>query len=423
MPGTPSRRIAVTGVFDLQNYGDLMFPVIARHRLSSGFDVVPVAPTAMRPNLSDAIDPVSLAELFGGSLRFDGLLIGGGYMIHALPMDFMPGYGPAGVAEWAGAGLWVGATIAAGGGDMPIAWNAPGVPHRFTPRQKRLMAPVLRAADYVAVRDRGAAQLLDAPADVPVTIVPDPVADLSRMWPRSGLEAEWRALLARKGVSGAARTLAVHLRDRAVAGIAMAEIAAALDELARRHTMLPVLVAVGANHDDPATMRALAAEMQGPRLLLDDPLSLREISAAFAFASLYIGSSLHGYIASASYGVPGVLVARPAYRKFSGFLDHSGRADDLAFQWDEAFAKAAERAASARSTPLPPHVFTALDTHWEHVTKVLAAPSTRRAQRDELLAHAKNQEGIVAMLRPYLSHTGAFSPDALSGAGLRRAGT
>ncbi len=70
--------------------------------------------------------------------------------------------------------------------------------------------------------------------------------------------------------------------------------------------------------------------MTGPHVLLDDPLGLREIAAAIADAALYVGASFHGYVTAAVYDVPGVMVARPAFRKFGGFLRQTGRMQDLA---------------------------------------------------------------------------------------------
>src|SRR5262249_47963886 len=96
-----------------------------------------------------------------------------------------------------------------------------------------------------------------------------------------------------------------------------------------------------------------------------------------------IGASLHGYIAAAAYGVPAVLVAQPSYRKFQGFLDHTGRGQDLARDWPGAFALARSRA--DRSVPMPDRVLDALDAHWRGVADALADPAARRAERHAFL--------------------------------------
>jgi hypothetical protein len=155
-----------------------------------------------------------------------------------------------------------------------------------------------------------------------------------------------------------------------------------------------MLVAVGRSHDDATVARTLAPHLGVAHLLLDDPKTLREITAALAYSVLYVGASLHGYIVSAAYDVPGVLLARPAYQKFSGFLEHSGRMQDLARSWDEALQIAAVRAQEAPSRRIPPSVATAIDAHWRAVSAALRDPGANRVARGAF-THAMLRFGIA----------------------------
>ena len=125
-----------------------------------------------------------------------GILIGGGYIIHAHSLDFLDHYAGAGIGSWCGAGLWLGATLAAALRDIPLAWNAPGVPHPFSARQHRLLAPALQAASYVSVRDEGSRRLLAPHGAADIAVVPDPIADLPRLWPKAKLADDYHQLLA-----------------------------------------------------------------------------------------------------------------------------------------------------------------------------------------------------------------------------------
>ena len=91
------------------------------------------------------------------------------------------------LASWAGPGLWLGAGLAAALRDIPLIWNAPGVPHPFARGFRPVVDSALEAADYVSVRDTGSAELLAAPREIDVRIVPDTIAELARMWPVSFL--------------------------------------------------------------------------------------------------------------------------------------------------------------------------------------------------------------------------------------------
>ena len=402
------RRVLVTGMFDMANYGDLLFPLVARHHLSAhGIEIVPVAPSAPDPGIGDAIPPLGLDSLLDEAVAADGFLIGGGYIVHGHPLSFIEDYSAGDAADWAGAGLWLGASVAAALRDVPLAWNAPGVPHPIGRRLAAVVAQALRSADYVSVRDRGSAELLAAPADVPVHIVPDPIAGLPALWPREGLAEAFRTLVARKGADPSARFLAVHLRRRSVAGVPLADIAAAIDGFAARHRLTPLVVAVGRSHDDPTLARLLAPLMRSPHILLDDPLGLREITAALAWSNLYVGASLHGYVVSAAYGVPGVLVARPAYRKFGGFLEHAGRPQDLARDWVQAFALAGGRLRDGRNDGLPPGVAADLNTHWNRVAAALLDGERRRAERRVFaraaMCHAADPINAADIVRGFLA--------------------
>jgi len=386
-PGDARRRVFVTGVFDIQNFGDLLFPLIAAHRLARhGFDVVPVAPSSTPSRLGDAMDPVDIASMLSDRTAVDAILVGGGYMINVHPTDFLEEYAGDGISGWAMAGLWLGATLAAALRDVPVLWNAPGVPHPFGRRIRPIVEAAVAAAGYLSVRDRGGAELLGAPDGVRVKIVPDTIADLAGMWPRESLSDAFGEFLRRKQADPECRFLALHLRKRSIAGSTMGDLAARIDAFTAEHGLTALLVAVGRSHDDPGVARELSRHLRRPHILLDDPLGLREMCAAFANSALYIGASLHGYIASCAYGVPGMLVARPAYRKFKGFLEHTGRLDDLAGTWDDALAVGAARAREPRSARITPAALAALDEHWTTIRACIDQPEAKRAERHAFVA-------------------------------------
>lgn len=381
------RRIFLTGVFDMQNYGDLLFPLIAQFRLRPyGIDVVPVAPTSASPGLQDAIAPIDVPEMFDSKTATDGIVIGGGYIIHAHRMDVLREYQDGGVGEWAGPSLWIGAALAAALRDVPLAWNAPGVPHPIAPSQRALTDAALAASSYVSLRDRGGAQLLAAPLTTPVALVPDPIAELARMWPRQELESPFRSLLARKNCSAETGFIVVHFRNRSLAGHKTDEAAAMLARFAIAQGVTPIIAAVGRAHDDDLLARAISASLEIPHILLDDAANLKEVAAAIAFSRFYLGASLHGYVTAAAYGVPGVLVARPAYRKFGGFLEHTGRMDDLARDWPQAYDSARARMGESIAQRVPDAVFTALDEHWRRIRAALDAPSAGAEGRRRFLS-------------------------------------
>ncbi|MBP0445064.1 polysaccharide pyruvyl transferase family protein [Roseomonas sp. SSH11] len=371
----------IFGTFDVQNYGDLLFPIIAAHRLAAhGIEVVPVSPTDSLTGLAGAPEPRRLRDasrvIDGLSERraVAGLLIGGGNIIHNGPAN-LADYRQEGMFDWAYAGLWLGATLLAAIHNLPVAWNAPGVPRPLAAplRGHVMLRQALQAADHVSVRDDASVDNLHVSPHVMPQVVPDTAAEIARVWPRAALAPAFASLLERKAVQAGGPFLTVHVKARSMER-PHAEMAEQIEGFAAAHGMTPILLALGLCHGDEVDARRIGRFMRRPHIVLDDPLSLQEIAGSIAHAALHLGSSLHGYITAAAYDVPSALVARPTLAKFAGFLAHTGRTGDLAESWDDAFARAAELAKPSSGRRIPDHVFHMLDLHWARILATLNAP-------------------------------------------------
>jgi polysaccharide pyruvyl transferase WcaK-like protein len=377
-------RVFQTGTFDVQNYGDLLFPLLASFRLRPwNIEVLPVSPTGLPVGWEGAAASRRLTDMLNMRETVHGVLIGGGNIVHAGPANLRD-YEMGDLYDWAYAGLWFGATLAAAMRNVPVAWNAPGVPRPvLTPANTLYMEAALRAADYLSVRDSASAEHLRADR-VDCRLVPDTAIDLARMWPRASLADPFRSLLDRKQAPQDARYLAVNIRERSLDND-HAAVADGLATLADGYGLTPLLVAVGPCHNDHTTARHIARCLRRDHVLLDDPIGPIEITAAIAGAALYIGASLHGYIASAAYGVPGILVALPELPKFTGFLRQIGRLADLAGDWSEAFAIGARHLAEAQRPRIPDDVHDVLDRHWEQIAHTFLKPAQKMADRTRFL--------------------------------------
>jgi hypothetical protein len=183
--------------------------------------------------------------------------------------------------------------------------------------------------------------------------------------------------------------------------------------------LVPILVAIGPSLDDSALARTFSEHLQIRHILLDDPLSLREITSVLAHAALYLGASMHGYIAAAAYGVPGLMVARPAYRKFAGFLEHTGRTEDFVRDWPEALLVGGRRAKEGRKQRIPDSVFGALDAHWAKIRAGVSDPGCKRAARGAFLNSVVGQGlksgGPGWALRPVLGRGVKTQPTTRGG--------
>src|SRR5437762_2061392 len=76
-------RIAIVGTFDVSNFGDLLFPLLAERELSKRLTNIELIPYSYR-EMSDASWPYRVRSLDGFAeeiMDFDLVLIGGGHLI------------------------------------------------------------------------------------------------------------------------------------------------------------------------------------------------------------------------------------------------------------------------------------------------------------------------------------------------------
>jgi hypothetical protein len=233
--------------------------------------------------------------------------------------------------------------------------------------------------------------------------VPDTVVELARMWPHHSLTTVFKTLVERKMAPPDAKFLTVHVKERSL-DRDHAGIAGVIEQFAGARGLTPLLVSIGLCHGDHVTARRIARHLRTAHVLLDDPLGLAEIAASIAHAAVYVGASLHGYITSAAYDVPGVVVARPPLVKFAGFLAQIDRAQDLAVDWDQAFELAAAHLVGSAVQRIPDATFRRLDAHWERVHAAIVTPAKKMVARTRFLRryveHGMRTLGDAWLLEP-----------------------
>jgi hypothetical protein len=396
-------RCLFFGTFDVENLGDLLFPHVAAWRLARyEIEIVPVSPTDRKTRFADALPVKAVAE--PTSADISGLIIGGGNIVHNRPATDVYDEDALETANWAYASLWVGATMLGAVADVPIVWNAPGVPAApRTPGEKDMMAAVVDAASYCAVRDQASAANLGKRRKIQV--VPDTVSEISGAWPKQDLLDSFEALLHRKGhIRG--RFVAIHVKERSL-DRPLPELAAAIDTLYAATKLVPILVPIGLCHGDGALAGQLGALVSSPKIVLDDPTSLREMVAVLAWPEAFVGASLHGYVVSRSYGTPALLIARPQLPKFMGFIEQVRSTDDLAGDWAQALSNVGQRTQDPdRRQTLPTTISSRLNQHWEQLAKSLLERASGRSARTRFMRyywrHGLLKSGLAWGLFPAL---------------------
>jgi polysaccharide pyruvyl transferase WcaK-like protein len=390
---SPYLKLAHFGTFDVENYGDLLFPLILERRLSGLCDrFVHVSPRGGPPPWGDCVETVGFDQFSRQGSDVDGLVVGGGQIIRATPTD-LELYNAGGITPFLTyPNLWLGASYIAAREDLPLCWNAPGVPRNFTPVAAEYVRWSVGLTDYAAVRDRTSRDWLkEAGVEQRVEVVPDTAIEVSRLWTKEEISEAYKGAFSRRDRSLPDRTLVCHVNSR-WAGEGLAAVAARIDRICRRLDGTAVLVAIGPVHGDGEVQRAVAREMNTDPLLIDRPHSLREVAACIAHSDAYLGSSLHGMITACSFGTRALMIASAGDAKYPGFLEHFGLRSWLAESWDEAeqrvdalLASSVETWQGIRETAEP-----TLDLHWSHVRRALTRGGA--AATDTLPARDKRVE-------------------------------
>jgi GT2 family glycosyltransferase/glycosyltransferase involved in cell wall biosynthesis/polysaccharide pyruvyl transferase WcaK-like protein len=392
--------IAHFGTFDVENYGDLLFPAILEHRLGDlDYRFVHVSPHGGPPVWNDCVTTVAAEAMINDPPELAGVVVGGGHIIHASPSS-LDRYDQGGLSEIvAYPSLWLGAAYIAAQRNVPYCWNAPGVPQAFSPSTMRLVEWAASIADYLAVRDRAShSRLVAAGVTRPIRVVPDTALEVARLWSPQQLEAAYSEAFCSRGREVPERTIAVHL-NRRYAGEDLDLLAGRLDRIAQRLEATPVLIAMGPCHGDDELQRDVGRRMASEPLVIDRPQSLREITACIARGEAYLGSSLHGMITACSFGTRGmVVIPRSAgtIGKFTGFLEMFQLTRWRAETWQEAEDRLEEFIAA------PPDPWArvldaatpTLDEHWERMRGVLSPPAEQRHDDSTLV----NKQGAIDRL-------------------------
>ena len=184
----------------------------------------------------------------------------------------------------------------------------------------------LRAASFVSVRDR-ITQATLAQAGIAARLLPDPALRVAELFGRQICQR------ADMGESAAARAafpsgyLALQLGPELADDACLDQLAAQLQPLLAATGIGLVLFCAGLApwHDDPATLRRLAARLPDQPLRILQSGRLWDICALIAGSRACVASSLHARIVATAFALPRLSLAAPGgsgqARKIAAYLD------------------------------------------------------------------------------------------------------
>lgn len=348
-------NIAHFGTFDVQNFGDCLFPHIIEARLPQ-HNFFHVSPMGGKP-WPDALNSISPKELFNKDI--DGVVIGGGNIISASSTN-LTDYRS--VSSFAYPALWAGAAKFAIERDIPLVFNGPGVLDSCLYGFSGKIADLItEASSYISFRDEESSHIFCRKEHTRAKVIPDTVLEAAQLLPG-------RFDLFGQSLENTERTFVVHLKSRNVYRGAE-YVAKQLDQLAQKLDARPVLVAIGRCHKDEEVINEVAPKMRSNPILLDNPQSLSEILQSIVTSIAYFGSSMHGFIIATAFGIPGTMVTGNSnLHKYIGLVEQIGMKNHLLCDWHEV----CESIDTLMEEP-PPILegLNTLDDHWNNLESSL----------------------------------------------------
>jgi hypothetical protein len=332
--------VAVWGTFDVDNYGDHLFPRIARRELAArlpGVEVDAFSPVGSTRHPTRLDDPEVVGEVRGFGHRtparvaalaatYDAVVVGGGELLHlddvllrhfyAVDPDELDRIRP---SAWFVEGLG-----ADGERSCPVLWHGLGVPFDLAgdPAKAARVRAALAHRSWASVRDPySAARLRDAGVgeDVTIDVVPDSGLLVDRLLD-DGERARRLEALRRRGAFPVADAALVVQGCDLLVGAAPA-IAAALAPRLDEGGVAPVLLETGRCRQDAQFADALAAALPGHVAVHRVPadVTVPDIAAVLGAAAAVVSSSLHAAVTAVAHRRPFVVMNLGAESKLDGF--------------------------------------------------------------------------------------------------------
>lgn len=365
--------IGMCGTFDVENYGDLLFPLVAEHELRQRLDPVALQCFSYLAKRFPAwpFDVTSFTDLTETIDGLRGMIVGGGHVIRS-DKAIAPGYSPPTSELHHPLSIWLTPALLALEQGLPVVWNAPGVHGQIPGWMAPMLTAALVSSDYIAVRDESSRRALATLAPTTeISVVPDTVFGIANLRDPTKLSAECAALRERVGLQRP------YLAVQASAG--MEAVVRVLADRRDRFDSYQILVLpispVHGDANEVIVERVFPAALKLPQW--PHPLVLAELISG---AEAVVGFSLHLAITALAYGVPVFRPNESAQGKYA-VLKH--------FETVYSFANDSEispdwlHSKLGRATPLAAvrNANRELKVHWDRIAAAFATPRARVVPR------------------------------------------
>lgn len=320
------KKVAQIGSFDVENFGDLLFPDVLKSHLADEFEVDLFSPVGgIKPFDKIVVYPISKLEEMIIDKHYDAIIIGGGDVIRTDSRIFIRndtyGYSSEPSLE-----LWAYPIMLARKHNICVLLNAVGVTNDFQKDEIPIIRELLENVDYLAVRDSEAQNALRKIGVFNSIVVPDTVLSIKNFLDEGVLKSKYDELLKKKIIPKINHYVVFQHNSTNVDDKEYYDnILKLIKRVALDHPVL--LMPIGYVHDDDKILEKIYKEKienvyfvnNKVKLFPDDILSILFNSYG------YLGTSMHGAVVSAAFEKKIMILNSMNSKKLHGFSNIIGK--------------------------------------------------------------------------------------------------
>lgn len=311
------KKIAQIGTFDVENFGDLLFPTVLKAQFND-IEIDLFSPLGnMKKPFEEDIFVFSIKDLEEKckTEKYQLIVIGGGDLIR-VQRNIAASY----VSDfYACTSIWQMPIIIGKKYQIPVIFNAVGVPMEFGFSEKKMTRLLLNNVDYLSVRDHFSKLFLMECGLDNVEVVPDTAFIIPEIYKKNELIPIKTKLVKEHKIPDEKYIVFQHNTINDEDTVYLKTV---LNKLCDKYKKQILLLPIGYVHKDIKFMEKLIDTDNNGIFLYREKLSPKEMCAVLSCSDGYIGTSMHGAIISYAYGKNIVSINTARLTKITGFLEN-----------------------------------------------------------------------------------------------------
>lgn len=297
-------NIALSGTFNVENYGDLMFPEVfkmAMKKRGLDFNLFLFSPSQSgKKALDDNTTVYSIDEIdkIHSKTPFDAVIVGGGALVHysKIPVK-LPGNDY--FSDYKIHDSWYTPIEFAVRNNIKVLFNLPQVPYNFSQTTNEISKKAFESLDYISLRDNISkeyiSQLYENGNPPEINVFPDSVCCLPEL-----ISADYLSDIKNKIIDFDGEYAVIQFNPQMPVEDEkdLLKVIRKLKSVGLEVLLLPL----GYTHNDDTVLLEFNKKYNCGCKLFSQKLNIFEMAAILADCNIYIGASFHGAITAIAYG-------------------------------------------------------------------------------------------------------------------------